>query len=319
MSARLISLKSFIDMNAIIENDFRRLDLNLLLVFRALLQERSVTRAAQRLFLGQPAVSGALKRLRAAFGDELFVRTPHGMEPTPRALELSRQIEPLLLTVHRALTQPPQFDPATAQRVFRIGLSDALEVALMPELMRRLSRQAPGVRLITHAADARRTPAMLDACEIELGVGVYQQCLAWQRRRPLFSWRFVCLYNPKLVKMRGARLSLQEFLRYRHVLTSFNASLHGFIDEQLEAQQRERLVVFSSPNFATSPFIVKRTAAIVTVPDYIAAVWRDSLGLAVSPLPFEVPGYEVSMLWTAANDQDPGLRWLAESMTQTLA
>ena len=306
-------------MNTIIENDLRRLDLNLLLVFRALLQERSVTRAAQRLFLGQPAVSGALKRLRAAFGDELFVRTPHGMEPTPRAQELSRQIEPLLLTVHRALTQAPQFDPATAQRVFRIGLSDALEVALMPELMRRLSRQAPGVKLITCLADTARTPALLDAGEIELGVGVHAQCAPWQRRRPLFRWRFVCLYNPKLVKTRGARLSLGEFLRHRHVLTSFSASLHGFIDEQLEAQQRERLVVFSSPNFATSPFIVKRTAAIVTVPDYIAAVWRDSLGLAVSPLPFEVPGYEVSMLWSAANDQDPGLRWLAESMAQTLA
>jgi LysR family transcriptional activator of mexEF-oprN operon len=300
----------------IIENDLRRLDLNLLLVFRALLQERNVTRAAQRLFLGQPAVSGALKRLRQAFGDELFVRTPHGMEPTPRALQLSRQIEPLLQTLHQALTQPPAFDPATAQRVFRIGLSDALEVALMPELMRRLALEAPGVRLITLAGDASRTPGLLDAGEIELGVGVHRHCAAWHRRRPLFHWRFVCIYNRKLVKARGARLTLAEFLRPRHVLTSFSAGLHGYIDEQLEAQQRERLVVFSSPNFATSPFIVKRTAAIATVPDYIAAVWRDTLGLAVSPLPFSVPGYEVSMLSSAASEQDPGLRWLGELLAQ---
>jgi len=301
-------------MKDIIENDLRRLDLNLLLVFRALLQERSVTRAARRLFLGQPAVSGALKRLRGAFGDELFVRTPRGMQPTPRASQLAQQIEPLLLSVHQALTQPPQFDPATAQRVFRIGLTDALEVALMPELMRRLSRQAPGVRLVTRLADAVSGPAMLDAGEIELGVGVHPQCAPWQRRRPLLRWSFVCLYNPKLVKTRGARLSLGEFLRQRHVLTSFSAGLRGFIDEQLEAQQQRRLVVFSSPNFATSPLIVKRTAAIVTVPDYIAAVWRDTLGLAVSPLPFSVPGHEVSMLWTAASEQDPGLRWLRELM-----
>ena len=303
-------------MKDIIENDFRRLDLNLLLVFRALLQERSVTRAAQRLFLGQPALSGALKRLRAAFGDELFVRTPHGMEPTPRALRLAQQVEPLLLGLHQALMQPPRFDPATAQRVFRVGLSDALEVALMPELMRRLSVQAPGVRLITRVADSATTPALLDGGEIELGLGVYRECAAWQRRRALFHWQFVCLYNPKLVKPRGARLSLAEFLRQRHVLTSFSAGLRGHIDEQLEALGRQRLVVFSSPNFATSPFIVKGTAAIVTVPDYIAAVWRDSLGLAVSPLPLSVPGYEVSMLWSAASEQDAGLCWLRELLVE---
>ncbi len=132
-------------MEYINESDFRRLDLNLLLVFHALLHERSVTRAAQRLFIGQPALSGALKRLRAALGDELFVRTSHGMTPTPRALELAR--------AHRAaaavaaagpLHAQPAFDPATAKRVFRIGLSDALEVALMPQLMQRLSNRRRG-------------------------------------------------------------------------------------------------------------------------------------------------------------------------------
>src|ERR1700758_4571830 len=122
MRVACLSLKSFNVMANIIENDFRRFDLNLLLTFRALLEERSVTRAAQRLFLGQPAMSGALKRLREAFGDELFVRTPHGITPTPRALELARQVDPFLQSLHQALTQPPAFDPAQAQRVFRIGL-----------------------------------------------------------------------------------------------------------------------------------------------------------------------------------------------------
>jgi LysR family transcriptional regulator, mexEF-oprN operon transcriptional activator len=302
-------------MSNIIENDFRGVDLNLLLVFRALLQERGVTRAAQRLFLGQPAVSGALKRLRNMFGDELFVRTPRGMEPTPRALELSRSIEPLLLTLHQALTQPPRFDPATAQRTFRLGLSDALEAALMPELMRLLGERAPGVRLITRNADTPRAPGMVDAGEIELAVGAHRSCTAWQRLRPLFGWRFVCVYNPKLVKARGSKLTLDEFLRHRHVLTSFNASLRGYIDEQLEVLGRAREVVFSSPGFATSPFIVERSAAITTVPDYIAALWCEVLGLKMSPLPFAVPEYQMSLLWAAANDQDPGLQWLVELMT----
>ncbi|MFT4064603.1 LysR family transcriptional regulator [Paraburkholderia sp.] len=297
-------------MGNIIENDFRRFDLNLLLTFRALLEERSVTRAAQRLFLGQPAVSGALKRLRETLGDELFVRTPQGMAPTPRALELARQIEPLLQSLHQALTQSSVFDPAHAQRVFRIGLSDSLEVLLMPDIMTRLAEKAPGVKVIARSTDSTRAAAMLDDGTIELAVGVFRECVPWQRRAPLFSWRFVSVYNPRLVRTRRKRLSMDEFLRHRHILTSFSAGLHGFIDERLEMQDLKRNVVFSSSNFATSPFIVRRTAAIATVPDFIGRVWRDTLDLAMSPLPFDVPGYEVSLMWAAARDQDLGLAWL---------
>ncbi|OLL31883.1 LysR family transcriptional regulator [Burkholderia sp. SRS-W-2-2016] len=294
----------------IIENDFRRFDLNLLLAFRALMAERSVTRAAQRLFLGQPAMSGALKRLRETFGDELFVRTPQGMTPTPRALELARQIEPFLQSLHQALTQPAVFEPAHAQRVFRIGLSDSLEVLLMPEIMARLAERAPGVKLIARTTDSTRAAAMLDDGTIELALGVFRECVPWQRRLPLFAWRFVSVYNPRLVKTRRKQLSMEEFLRHRHILTSFSAGLHGFIDERLEMQGLQREVVFSSSNFATSPFIVQRTAAIATMPDFIGRVWRDTLGLAMSPLPFDVPGYEVSAMWAAAHDQDPALAWL---------
>jgi LysR family transcriptional activator of mexEF-oprN operon len=302
-------------MNNINESDFRRLDLNLLLVFHALLHERNVTRAAKRLFIGQPALSGALKRLRVALGDELFVRTSHGMTPTPRALELARAIEPLLLSLQQALHAKPAFDPAKAERVFRIGLSDALEAALMPQLMQRLSAEAPGVRLIAQAADRTTAPGLLDAAEIELAVGVFIECAAWHRQRALFDWHFVCVYNPALIKARGKRLTLKEYLRHPHLLTSFSAGLSGLVDELLHKQGLTRQVVFSSRNFATSPFIVRQMPAITTVPTFAAATWRDALGLAVSPLPFETPRYEVSLLWTAAHDGDLGLQWPARGLT----
>jgi LysR family transcriptional activator of mexEF-oprN operon len=301
-------------MSNINESDFRRLDLNLLLVFHALLNERNVTRAAKRLFIGQPALSGALKRLRVALGDELFVRTSHGMTPTPRALELARVIEPLLLSLQQALHAQPAFDPAKAERVFRIGLSDALEVALMPQLMQRLSAEAPGVRLIACAADRTTAPGLLDAAEIELAVGVFIECAAWHRRRALFDWHFVCVYNPALVKARGKRLTRKEYLRHPHLLTSFSAGLSGLVDELLHKQGLTRQVVFSSRNFATSPFIVRQMPAITTVPTFAAATWRDALGLAVSPLPFETPSYAVSLLWAAAHDGDLGLQWLISLM-----
>jgi LysR family transcriptional regulator, mexEF-oprN operon transcriptional activator len=145
---------------------------------------------------------------------------------------------------------------------------------------------------------------------------VFPECVPWQRRRPLFQWQFVSVYNPRLVKTRRRRLSMEEFLRHRHVLTSFSAGLHGFIDERLALEGLKRDVVFSSANFATSPFIVRRTPAIATVPDFIGRVWRDVLDLAMSPLPFDVPGYEVSLMWAAARDQDPGLAWLADVFAQ---
>jgi LysR family transcriptional activator of mexEF-oprN operon len=301
------------------EIDFRRLDLNLLLVFHALLHERSVTRAARRLFIGQPALSGALKRLRVALGDELFVRTSHGMTPTPRALELARVIEPLLLSLQQALHAKPAFDPAKAERVFRIGLSDALEVALMPQLMQRLAAEAPGVRLIARPADRANAPGMLDAAEIELAAGVFIECATWHRQRALFDWHFVCVYNPDLVKVRGKRVTLKEYLRHPHLLTSFSADLSGLVDELLRAQGLARQVVFSSRNFATSPFIVRQMPSITTVPTFAAATWRDALGLAVSPLPFDSPSYQVSLLWTAAHDGDLGLQWLISLMHAVFA
>jgi LysR family transcriptional activator of mexEF-oprN operon len=310
IGAMLLSFKSFKFMINIIENDFRGVDLNLLLVFHALLQERNVTRAAQRLFIGQPALSGALKRLRAVFNDQLFVRTSHGMQPTARALELARAIDPLLLGLHQVMQQKTTFDFSTAKRVFHVGLSDALEVALMPALMQRIASIAPGIQLITHPADSRRASDMLDAGEIELAIGVFPPPSSWQRREVLFDWTFVCVYNPTLVSVQKKKISLAQYLAHPHVLTSFNSELHGYIDEQLERLGHSRHVIFSSRNFATSPLIVQQMPAITTVPTFAANAWRDCLGLAVSPLPFDVPSHLVSLLWATVNDGDSGLAWL---------
>ena len=301
------------------ERDFRGLDLNLLLVLHALLKERNVTRAASRLYIGQPAVSGALKRLRHAFGDDLFVRTSHGMEPTPRALELATAVGPLLGSLQQALSARPSFDPATSDRVFRIGLSDSLEVALMPELMQRLAQPAPKVRVISRVADSQRAAELLDSGEVELAVGVLQDVPTWQRRRPLFDWTFVCVFNPRHVRVRAKRITLAEYLRYPHVITSFNASLNGYIDDRFKERGLVRRVVFSSPHFATSPLIVRQMPAIATVPTFIAQTWRDALGLKVSPLPIEVPSHRVELSWAVTNDGELGLQWLIGEMQAAFA
>lgn len=309
---RALSLQSFVVMASIIEHDLRQFDLNLLLVFRALMQERHVTRAAERLFLGQPAVSGALKRLRAAFGDALFVRGRQGMEPTPRALELSQQIDSLLIGLHHAMRAHQPFDAKHASRTFRVGVSEAIAVTLFPSLLKVLGSEAPGIQLITVDTDCHRVSSMFERNDIEIALGVFNQHPQWQQCHALLDWRFVCLYNPELVRIRGKTLSMREYLAYPHLLTSFKGELRGFIDERLEMLGKRRRVIFSNPHFATQPFIARDNPVLVTVPDYIARIWSRSLGLSISPLPFETPAHQISVLWKTSHQADSGLRWLVD-------
>lgn len=304
-----LSLQLFIVMTSIIENDLRRFDLNLLLVFHALMQERHVTRAAERLFLGQPAVSGALKRLRAAFGDELFVRGRSGMEPTPRALVLSQQIDKMLIGLHETMRVGQPFDARNANRTFRVGVSETISMTLLPALLKTLASEAPSVKLISLDTDCHRVSSMFERNEIEVALGVFNECAPWQQQCALLDWRFVCLYNPKLIRTRGETLSLREFLAYPHALTSFKGELRGFIDERLEALGKQRRVIFSNPHYATQPFIARDNPVLVTVPDYVARTWSSSLGLRISPLPFDVPTHQISALWKTAHQGDSGLRW----------
>ena len=301
-------------MNNIIENDIRRVDLNLLLVLHVLLEEGNVTRTAERLYLGQPAISGALSRLREAFGDPLFIRTPKGMRPTPRAVELGERFRPFLQELHRELQGPPAFEPATSERLFHVGMSDALEVTLMPALLRRLSREAPGIRVVAHQTDTQRGPAMLEEKQIELAVGVFDEAASWHRRASLFDWHFVCLHDPAQIALPQEGLTLDAYLAHPHLLTSFSAGLKGFIDERLAELGKERQVVFSSRNFSTLAFMLKEVPAFTTMPSYIARIWRAGLGLRIDELPFPVPEFSVSLLWSAADDRDPGLVWLRDRL-----
>ena len=299
-------------MKNITVSDIRRVDLNLLLVLHVLLEEGSVTRTAERLYLGQPAISGALARLRVAFGDPLFIRTPRGMRPTPRATALGEQVRPFLRMLNLELQGPPIFDPAGSDRIFHLGMSDALEMTLMPDLLRRLSREAPGVRIVAHQADSTRAAEMLESGEIELAVGIFSEPPSWLNMEPLFDWRFVALFDPALIPAGDGPLPLDLYLAHPHLLTSFNADLKGFVDERLAELGAERRVQFSSRNFSTTAFTVKGMRAFLTLPTYVAALWADTLGLAVRELPFPVPTSSVSQMWAAVSERDPGLVWLRD-------
>lgn len=287
-------------------NDLRRLDLNLLIVFETLMHERSVTRAAEKLFLGQPAISAALSRLRTLFDDPLFVRTGRSMEPTPRAQEIFALLSPALDSISTAVSRAADFDPATSKAVFRIGLSDDVEFALLPALLRRLRAEAPGVVLVIRRTNYLMMPALLASGEISVGVAYTEELPANAKRKVLRRSK------PKLLRadtVPGA-LSLDDYCARPHALVSFAGDLTGFIDDELAKLGRERHVVLAVPQFNGLATLLAETDIVASVPDYTAAVLTAAGGLRAEDLPLQTQSFELHMAWRGAQDNDPAERWL---------
>ena len=200
------------------ENDFRRLDLNLLKAFQVLVREKSVSRAAERLCLGQPAVSGALARLREVFQDEILVRTGRGMEPTTKALTLYAQLTPAMELIRATIFEQPAFDPVIQSRTFHLGMRDWVESWLMPELMARVQQAAPRVRIAVRASDAQLGARMLQNEEMDLGVSVFPAGPSWQCREQLGAMGYRCVYDGHRLGI-GSPLTLEEYLAHPHLVT----------------------------------------------------------------------------------------------------
>ena len=287
-------------------NDLRRVDLNLLIVFETLMHERSVTRAAEKLFLGQPAISASLSRLRGLFDDPLFVRTGRSMEPTPRAQEIFSLLSPALDYISTAVSRASEFDPTTSTAVFRIGLSDDVEFGLLPPLIKRLRAEAPGVVLVVRRTNYLLMPGMLSSGEISVGV-CYTEDLPANAKR-----KVVRRSLPKLLRADSVPgpLSLDDYCTRPHALVSFAGDLSGFIDEELAKLDRKRRVVLAVPQFNALGPLLSGTDIVASVPDYTAAALTAAGGLRTEPLPFESKTFELHMAWRGAQDNDPAERWL---------
>jgi len=290
-----------------------RLDLNLLVAFDALLTERSVTRAASRVGLGQSAMSHNLARLRTLFGDELLTRGADGMRPTPRAMALADPVRVTLAQIQAAVLQREAFDPATADRAFRIGLADSIEVALIPTLMERLQSVAPAVSLRLRSTNRLSILEDLDTGTLDLGIGVFDHGQIHHKRRQLYTDSFLCLFSPEQLDLTPP-ISLQDYLRWPHVLTSLADDAHGAVDEALAKHKLRRSIVMTTPGFLAVPFVVRRSRVITTMPSRLARYFSDAFGLATSPVPIDLPSFTISLLWHASFDHDPGHLWLRHTV-----
>jgi LysR family transcriptional regulator, mexEF-oprN operon transcriptional activator len=293
------------------EIDFRGFDLNVLLAFTALIRERSVTKAAQRLLLGPSAMSMALKRLRKAFDDPLLVRTRAGMEPTPRALMIYERIEQALGEVHTALFEPAVFDPKALKRAFRLGVPDDLELALIPSALQRIRAEAPGVKLAIRPSDYRNTLDSIDSGDVDLALAAMPEKIeAWHCHRLLHRERFVCLYDPKHVA-NGRKMTLKRYLAVPHLLLSPKGDAHTPIDDELHGLGCSRQVMMAVGQFPLMPFLLRATPSLANMPATAARFYAREFDLQLRELPIRAPTFDLALLWHARLDGDPSLHWFA--------
>jgi LysR family transcriptional regulator, mexEF-oprN operon transcriptional activator len=292
-----------------------RLDLNLLVALDALLTERSVTLASARIGVGQSAMSHNLARLRLLFRDELLTRAPNGMRPTPRALALIEPVRRALAQIQEMMLPDEAFDPATAPRVFRIGLSDSVEVGLVPALLAHLCENAPGIRLQLRSIDRFRIVDELDADRLDLGVGVFTEGQTQHKRRRLYTDTFLCMFNAELVGV-SPPISLDDYVRLPHVLASLPGDARGIVDDALAKLGLERTIALTTPHLLAVPFVVRGAPVITTMRSDVVHFFAEALGLDISPAPVELPALPVSLLWHASYDRDPAHRWLRQTVTR---
>jgi DNA-binding transcriptional LysR family regulator len=290
-----------------------RIDLNLLVHLQALLSERSVTRAAARVGLGQSAMSHNLARLRELFGDELLTRAPEGLRLTPRAMALVEPVRAALDQIQAVVSRDEDFDAATAERTFRVGLSDSMEILIVPTLLAQLREVAPGIHLRLHNIDSATLLDDLDADRLDLaiGYGAFEQGQAHHKRRLLFNENYLCMFNAERTGIMPP-ISLDEYLRLPHLLTSLQRGLgeRGVVDEALAKLGLRRRIVLTTPRFLVVPSLVARAPVIVTMHARLARLFAAQLGLSLSPPPVELQDIAISMLWHASYDRDPAHGWL---------
>ena len=291
--------------------DLSRTDLNLLVALDALLAERSVTRAAARIGIGQSAMSSSLARLRRLFDDELLTRAPDGMRPTPRALALAEPVRAALRQIQSLVRRDEAFDPRIVERSFTISLPDSAEILLGPRLLAFLRAEAPGIRLLLRSIDGTRILEELDADRVDLAIGLFTQGQAHHKRRVIYRDSYVCLFSAERLGLEPP-ISLEDYLRFPHILTSLRETAHGVVDDALAKLGRARTIAVTTPRFLVVPFLVRAAPVLTTMHARLAVYFATALGLTVSPAPIPLDPVTISMLWHASYDDDPAHRWLRQ-------
>jgi DNA-binding transcriptional LysR family regulator len=286
------------------------IDLNLLVLFQRLLTDRRVSVAAAALGLSQPAASNALNRLRKLLGDDLFLRTSHGMEPTPYALQLAEPVALALGTLHSALNVRSSFDPATSTRSFTLAMTDVGEIYFLPVLMEALAVQAPGVTIRAVTVSDSALKEDMGSGQIDLALGLLPQLQAGFFQQALFRQRYVCLMRSGHALAAHKTLSVRAFSGAEHVRVVSTGTGHGQVDDALVRQGIQRRLRLTVPHYVALGQVLASTDLIATVPERFAQRVAGPFQLTLRALPVELPEASIHQFWHARLQRDPGCQWL---------
>lgn len=289
--------------------DPAEIDLNQLVVFHRLMQQRHVTRVADSLGLTQPAVSNTLARLRRRLGDELFVRTPGGMVPTPFAEQLAVSVNAAFDALRAGLSPQARFAPAQDRRSFTLGMTDIGEIVFLPALVARLARQAPGVVLNTVRNAAVNLREDMEAGRVDLAIGLLPQLSAGFHQRRLFRQRYVCLFR-RGHALDGRRIGLAAFRQAEHLVVVAAGTGHGQVDEHIRRAGIERQVRLTVPHFVGVGHILQSTELVAIVPERLAQELARPFGLVLAPPPLRLPEASINLFWHARMHRSPAHQWL---------
>jgi DNA-binding transcriptional LysR family regulator len=289
--------------------ELKDIDLNLLVIFNQLLTERKVSKVAENLGLGQPAVSNALARLRKLFGDELFLRTSSGMQPTPFADQLAESIGYALGMIHGAINVKNSFDPAASKRRFSVGMTDIGEIYFLPLLMEKIHQVAPAVSISTVRNTSVHLKDSMEAGHVDLAIGLLPQLKAGFFQQRLFTQNYVCMFRSGHALDR-VKITAPDFFAADHVAVVSTGTGHGIVDDMLDKNSPQRKVRLTVPHFVAVGHILQSTDLVATVPERLAEKMAKPFNLKYVAHPIKLPQIAINLFWHAKYHKDPANQWL---------
>jgi DNA-binding transcriptional LysR family regulator len=291
-----------------------QIDLNLLVTFETLFEERSVTTAAQRLYLGQPAMSAALGRLRTLFGDELFIRVGREMQPTSKAIEIAPGIADALARIRQTIQSSQEFEPASDRRDLAIASADYMSFLVMPKLIAYCHQFAPNLNFRTIEFDKDNIGDLLEKGVVDLALGVFPNPPRQTICVPLFQEHFVGIARKNHPAMIQKPISLKVFINLSHVLVTIRRDMTGEIDRALAVHNLQRRVALTVPHVLILPSIIGSTDLVTAVPSRMANYFSRLDEIEFFKLPIDLQPWNVSMLWSKLTDKDDAICWLRQTI-----
>lgn len=285
------------------------IDLNQLVVFQQLMQQRRVSQVAQTLGITQPAVSNTLAKLRRKLGDELFIRTPSGMVPTALAEQMAAPIAHALQLIEEGLNAQTTLEPATVRRSLTIGMTDIGEIVFLPRLLERLHEQAPQIALSTLRSSPSNLREEMEKGQMDLALGPMSHLSAGFFQRKLFRQRYVCLFR-KGHALDKQKISLAAIQKAEHLVVESAGTVHDRVDDLLRDAGIVRNVRLTIPHFVSVGHILRSSDLVATVTETLAKSLVQPFDLRYLPHPFKLPEVDINTYWHGRVHRSPLHQWL---------